>query len=136
MLNSIKTLKRFCRATLNMYFKKKNYDGKKLYVHDKFFVLNQNFTDLLVKIVKNSRFFQFFFFLKFQVFFMFFQVKWQLCKQSVTTPFQLKNVFDNKKSFSKGYTIVAKKHFICFCLIFSYLKIFIVTKPPPYMVKQ
>ena len=50
MLNSSKILKRYCKATLNV-FKKKIYEDKKFYLHDKFFVPNQNFTAIHVKIV-------------------------------------------------------------------------------------
>ena len=50
---------------------------KKYYLDDRFFVSNQNFTTLHVKVVKNSRFFC----LNCQIpdFSMFFQVKWQPC---------------------------------------------------------
>ena len=45
MLNSLKTLKRYCRATLNKFFDKKNSDDdKKFYVFDKFIMSNRNFT--------------------------------------------------------------------------------------------
>ena len=45
MLNSIKTLKRYCKATLNLFFKKKKFDDeKKIYLHDNFFVFYQNST--------------------------------------------------------------------------------------------
>ena len=41
MLNSIKTLKRNCKATLNVFFKKKKFDDdKKFHTQDKFFVSN------------------------------------------------------------------------------------------------
>ena len=44
-LNSIKTLKRNYKATLNVFFKKKFFDDdRKIYSKDKFSVLNQNFT--------------------------------------------------------------------------------------------
>ena len=39
MLTSIKTFKRYCKATLNVLFKKKKFDDdKNFYRHDKFFV--------------------------------------------------------------------------------------------------
>ena len=45
MLNSIKTFKRYCKATLNVFFKIKIFDDdKKFYLLDKFFVSNRNFT--------------------------------------------------------------------------------------------
>ena len=45
MLNSINTLKRYCKATLNVFFKKKMFDDdKKFYLQDKFFVLKWNLT--------------------------------------------------------------------------------------------
>ena len=45
-----------------MWFKKKIFDdNKKIYLYDRFFVSNQNFSTKHVKIVKNSRFFQAFF---------------------------------------------------------------------------
>ena len=41
MLNSIKTLKKYCKATLNEFLRKKLFDDeKKNYLHDKFFVSN------------------------------------------------------------------------------------------------
>ena len=58
MLNSIKTMKRYCKATLNMFFNKKNFDDhKKPYLYDIFFVSSLNFTTEHAKIVKSSRFF-------------------------------------------------------------------------------
>ena len=58
MFNSIKTLKRYCKATLNMFFNEKNFDDdKNFYLYDRFFESNQNFTTEQVKIDKNSRFF-------------------------------------------------------------------------------
>ena len=45
MVNSIKTLKRYCKATLNVFFKKKKIDDdKKFNLNDKFFVSSRNFT--------------------------------------------------------------------------------------------
>ena len=45
MLNSLKTLKKYCKATLNVFFKKKIFDyNKKVYLKDKFSVSNQHFT--------------------------------------------------------------------------------------------
>ena len=45
MLNSIKTLKRYCKDTLNVLFDKKIFgDDKKFHLRDKFFVSNRNFT--------------------------------------------------------------------------------------------
>ena len=38
MLNSIKTLKRNCKATLKVFEKKYFDDDKKFYLHDNFFV--------------------------------------------------------------------------------------------------
>ena len=53
MLNSIKTLKRYCKATLNMFFNKKIFDDdKSFYLYDRFFESNQNFTTVHVKIDK------------------------------------------------------------------------------------
>ena len=50
MLNSIKTLKRYYKVTLNVFFNKKTFDDdKKSYLYDKFFVSNQNFTTEDVK---------------------------------------------------------------------------------------
>ena len=44
MLNSIKTLKRYCKITLNVSLKKKKFDDdKQFYLNDKFVVSNQNF---------------------------------------------------------------------------------------------
>ena len=52
MLNSIKTLKRYCKDTLNVFVKKKKIDdGKKFHLHYKFFVSSWNFTALHVKTV-------------------------------------------------------------------------------------
>ena len=75
MLNNIKTLKRYCKATLNMFLIKKIYDDDKIfYLYDRFFESNRNFTTEHVKIIKipgfsgflvifvqNFRFFQIFF---------------------------------------------------------------------------
>ena len=45
MLNSIKTLKRYCKETLIVFLRKKFFDyDKKNFLHDKIFVSNQNFT--------------------------------------------------------------------------------------------
>ena len=45
MLNSIKTLTRYCKTTINVFFKKNFFDDdKKFYLHDKFFVSNRIFT--------------------------------------------------------------------------------------------
>ena len=45
VLNSITTLKRYCKGTLNMLFnKKKLMMTKFFYLYDRFFVSNQNFT--------------------------------------------------------------------------------------------
>ena len=44
MLNSIKTLKRHCKANLNMYFNKKNLMMTKNFMYMIDFVSNQNFT--------------------------------------------------------------------------------------------
>ena len=45
MLNSMKTLKRYCKAALNVFFKKKKIDDdKKFFLHDKFLESNLNFT--------------------------------------------------------------------------------------------
>ena len=49
MLNSIKTLKRCCKATLNVFLNKNNFDYDK-YLYDKFFVSNRNFSTKDVKI--------------------------------------------------------------------------------------
>ena len=58
MVNSIKTLKRYSKATLNVFFDKKFFDDDKIfYLYDRFFVSNRNFTTEHVKIVKNSKFF-------------------------------------------------------------------------------
>ena len=58
MLNSKKTLKRYCKVTLNVFFNKKFFDDDKyIYLYDRIFVSNRNFTTKYVKIVKNSRFF-------------------------------------------------------------------------------
>ena len=68
MLISIKILKRYCETTLNVFFKnfklfknlwkkfkkfkKKIFDDdKKIYLHDKFFESNQNFTSLVLVLV-------------------------------------------------------------------------------------
>ena len=60
MLSSIKTLERYCKATLNLFLIKKFDDEKNVCLHDGFFMSNRNFTAEHVEIVKNSRFFQFF----------------------------------------------------------------------------
>ena len=45
MLNSIKTLKRYCKVTLNVFLKEICfYYDKKIYLHDKIFMSNQSFT--------------------------------------------------------------------------------------------
>ena len=45
MLNSIKTLKRYSKANLNKYLRKKSFnDDKTFYLHVKFFISNWNFT--------------------------------------------------------------------------------------------
>ena len=45
MLNSIKTLTRYCKTTINVFFKKNFFDDdKNVYLHNKFFVKNQNST--------------------------------------------------------------------------------------------
>ena len=45
MFNSIKTLKRNCKATLNVILRKKMFDDdKSFYLHDKFFESIRNFT--------------------------------------------------------------------------------------------
>ena len=53
VLNSITTLKRYCKATKNAFFNNKKFDDDKyfLYLYDRFFVSNQNFTTKHVKIV-------------------------------------------------------------------------------------
>ena len=60
MLNSIKTLIRFCKATLNEIILEKKLFWWKFYLHDKLFVSNQSFTAKDIKIIKNSRFFKVF----------------------------------------------------------------------------
>ena len=68
MLNSIKTLKGYSKATLNVFFyMKKLMMTEMLYMYDRIFVLYQNFTTWHVKIVENSRIFSDFC-LKFQGF--------------------------------------------------------------------
>ena len=58
MLNSIKTLKRYCKATLNMFFDKKNLMMTKvIYLYDRFLESNRNFMTEHVKIVKIPDFF-------------------------------------------------------------------------------
>ena len=52
MLNSIKTLKRYCKVTLNVFFNK-NF----LMMTKKSDSYNRNFTTEQVKIVENSRHF-------------------------------------------------------------------------------
>ena len=67
MLNSIKILKRYCKATLNVFLIKKTFvDDKKNYLYDRFFESNRNLTILHVKIFKIPGFFSKF--LEFQVF--------------------------------------------------------------------
>ena len=45
MLNSIKTLKRYSKAILNVFFNKTKFDDdKELYLYGTFFVSNRNFT--------------------------------------------------------------------------------------------
>ena len=81
MLNSIKTLRRYCKVTLNVFFNKKIFDDdKSFYLYDRFFESNQNVTTVNVKIVKIPGFFSDFFskFPKLQVF-LGSQVKWQPC---------------------------------------------------------
>ena len=71
VLNSITTLKRYCKANLNVFFYEKNLMmTKHFYPYDRFFVLNPNFLLNLSKSIKipgfsgffqnfsNSRFFQ------------------------------------------------------------------------------
>ena len=53
MLKSIKPLKRYCKATLNMFFNKKIFDDD----NDIFFESNRNSTTKNVKMVKISGFF-------------------------------------------------------------------------------
>ena len=51
MLNSIETLKRYCKATLNMFQYKKMFDGDKISdLYDRFFELNPGFTTEHVRI--------------------------------------------------------------------------------------
>ena len=53
MLNSIKSLKRYCKATLNVFLTRKIFDDAKIfYLCDRFFESNRNFTTKHVKIVK------------------------------------------------------------------------------------
>ena len=59
MLNSIKTLIRYCKATLNVFINKLD-DEKKTDSHDRFFGSNRNFTTEHVKIVKIPGFSRFF----------------------------------------------------------------------------
>ena len=70
MFDSIKLLKRYCKATLNMFFNEKTFDDDNLfYLYDKFFESNRNFTIKHVKIVKILGFSRLFSkFPKFQVF--------------------------------------------------------------------
>ena len=59
MLKSIKHWKRYCKATSNVFFNKKNFDDeKKNYRYGRFFVASQC---IHVKIVQNSSFFLVFF---------------------------------------------------------------------------
>ena len=38
-------MKKYCEATLNVFFKQKNFDNyKKFYLHGNFFVSHRNFT--------------------------------------------------------------------------------------------
>ena len=38
-------MKRYCKATLNVFYNKKNFDDdKKSYLYERFFMSNQNFT--------------------------------------------------------------------------------------------
>ena len=69
MLNSIKTLKRYCKATLYMLFNKIKFlmMTKNVYLYDRFFDSNQIFTTEHVKIVKIPGFYSDFC-SKFQVF--------------------------------------------------------------------
>ena len=77
MLNNIKTLKRYCKATLNMFLIKKIYDDDKIfYLYDRFFESNRNFTTEHVKIVKIPGFYLKF--PKFQVFLGFFCLNCQI----------------------------------------------------------
>ena len=58
MLSSIKTLKRYCKATLNVFFNKKNLMmAIKFYLYDRFFVSNQNLPLNLSKLLKFLGFF-------------------------------------------------------------------------------
>ena len=57
MLNSIKTLVRYCKVTLNVFFIKKFYDDEKNYLFDRLFVSNRKFTTEHIKTVTSSRFF-------------------------------------------------------------------------------
>ena len=50
MLNSIKTLKKYCKATLNVFLKIKFLMTKKNYLYDKVFASDQNFTTEHIKI--------------------------------------------------------------------------------------
>ena len=53
MLNSIKTLKRDCKVSLNAFFNKKNFvDDKKILFIDRIFVSNRNFITEHFKIVE------------------------------------------------------------------------------------
>ena len=51
-------MKRNCKGTLNVLFKKKIKDDKKFNLKNNFFISNQNFTAKHVKVVKNTRFFK------------------------------------------------------------------------------
>ena len=45
MINSIKTLKRYCKAILNVFLRKKFFDDdRKFYLNNNFFASNRNFT--------------------------------------------------------------------------------------------
>ena len=52
MLNSVETLKRYFKITLNVFLNKKfSDDDKKIYLFGRLFVSNQNFTTKHIKIV-------------------------------------------------------------------------------------
>ena len=52
VLNSLNTLKRYCKAALNVFFNKKKLMMTKKYLNDRFFVSNQSFTTKRVKLFK------------------------------------------------------------------------------------
>ena len=60
MLNRIKILKRYCKATLNSFlvFNKNNFDDgkKKSYLNDRLFVSNRNFILNMLKILNDPGF--------------------------------------------------------------------------------